>query len=151
MGIKFKGSSELQATLRRLPKQMLDASAVGQHNAAQDVMALSVTRAPFEEGDLEKSAFVSDVRYGGASASVDYGYSGPAYLVRQHEDLSLSHPGLDTRTSNPGRAAQGQAKFLESAQNEMSSQTERTIAAAVDYFLRTGRLPHTRGSIPNKQ
>ena len=150
MGIKFKGTNELKVTLRRLPAQMLDASAVGQHNAAQDVMAVSVQRAPYEEGDLEKSAYVSDIRYGGQSASVDYGYYGPEYLVRQHEDLSYQHPGQDSRTANPGRAAQGQAKFLESAQNEMMNQTTRTIAEAVDYFLRTGRMPSTRGTIPNK-
>lgn len=138
---------KLEAELRKLPKQFRDASAVGQFNAAQDVMAVSKTRAPFEHGDLEKAAFVDPVKYTAQSVVIGMGYAGVPYMVRQHEDLSYNHPGLDSKTADPGRASQGQPKFLESAVNDGARDTERTIREAIDYFLRTGSLPKTRGSI----
>lgn len=144
-------TNKLEAQLRKLPKQFRDASAVGQFNAAQDIMAVSKTRAPFEHGDLEKAAFVDDIKYTALSAAVDMGYSGVPYMVRQHEDLSYNHPGVDSKTANPGRAAQGQPKFLETAINDGASNTEQAIRNAIDYFLRTGALPKLRGNIGPRQ
>lgn len=136
---KMTGIGDVLDFYRRLPKKYLDATAVGEYNAAQDTMKLSKQRVPLDTGDLENSAFVSDPRYGAASATVEMGYSGIPYAARQHEDMSYQHPG--------GR----QAKFLESAVTDMAAQTRATILAAVDHFLRTGRLPQTRGNIGGRK
>jgi hypothetical protein len=141
MKFSISGSDELKGQIRKLPKQFKDASAVGQANAAQDIMALSKTRAPYEDGDLEAGAFVGDVDYTAHSVVVDFGYEGVPYLARQHEDLTLNHPGLKSKTKNPGRAAQGEAKFLESAMNDLDRSAQRSVAKAIDFFLRTGLLP----------
>lgn len=142
MKVKFQiDSKSMVQTLRRLPRQMTDATAVGQFNAAQKTMVLAKSRAPFEEGDLESKAFVDDVRYTAHGAAVDFGFEGPDYLIRQHEDLDYNHPGIYSKTSDPGRAAQGQPKFLESAMNDTERQTRQIIAKAVADFLRTGVLP----------
>lgn len=146
-------TNKLEAQLRKLPKQFRDASAVGQYNAAQDIMVVSKSRAPFEHGDLEKAAFVDDIKYTAKSAVVDMGYSGVPYMVRQHEDTSLNHDPTTngSKTSNPGRAAQGQPKFLESAINDGANDAEKTIRGAIDHFLRTGSLPKLRGNIGPRQ
>ena len=150
MGIKIKGMSELRGQIRKLPKQMLDASAIGQHNAAQDVMAVSKPLSPYEFGELEGGAYVELPKFTPSSAVVDFGYAGPDYLVRQHEDMDYQHPGIKSKTDDPGRAAQGRDHFLSNPVNEMVGRTEATIRAAVNEFLRTGRLPSLRGAFKGK-
>jgi hypothetical protein len=128
MKVKILGSSELKATLKRLPKQFLDASAVGQFNGAQIVMQDAIPRTPLEDGDLRASAYVEDPRYSVHSAIVDMGYAGLPYIARQHEDLSYQHPF-------------GENKFLEKAINAKSGEANQAIADAVSYFLETGKMP----------
>jgi len=147
---RIKGSDEIIAQFRRYPKQFLDAAAVGEFNAGQATMALSKTRAPYEHGDLEKAAFVELPKITSYSVLVEVGYFGIPYIARQHEDLSYNHPGLYSKTQNKARASQGQAKFLESAVNDTLDSNKRIIAAAINYFLRTGRLPAMRGTIKGK-
>jgi len=129
------------AQLRRLPKQFLDASAIGQYNAAQDVMEVSQAQAPFEFGALSDAAFVEDPTFTAQSANVEFGYSGPDYIVRQHETEDYNHPGLDSRTSDKGRAQQGRDHFLSNPMNEMAGKSADTIAEAVAEFVATGSLP----------
>jgi len=147
---KIVGHDELIKKLVRLPGAALEASAVGQFNAAQNTMAISKQRAPFEHGDLEKAAFVQFPKITAFAASVEMGYSGVAYTETQHEG-DWQHPGSKTTTSNMARASQGQKKFLETAVQDTEGDTVRMIAAAVDFFLRTGRLPKMTGSIGGKQ
>jgi len=142
-GIRLRGMDDMVATLKRLPKQFLDVSAAAQYNAAQKTMGLSVLRVPFEMGDLEASAYVDMPRYTAKGVMVDFGYYGPDYIVRQHENLDYNHPGL--RSTNPSAGAKGQAKYLASAVNEMEDETERMIQAAIDRFLATGVMPRRNG------
>ena len=72
------------------------------------------------------------------------------YIVYQHEDLTYQHAGIFSKTKNKARADQGQSKFLESAINDTLDSNKRIIAAAINYFLRTGRLPAMRGNIKGK-
>jgi hypothetical protein len=146
----IKGADEIISRFRRYPKDFLDAAAVGEYNAAQDVMALSKTRAPYEHGDLEKAAFVEVPKFTTHSVLVEIGYSGIPYIARQHEDLSYNHPGLGSKTSNPGRASQGQAKFLETAVRDRLKESRQIVAAAINYFIRTGKLPAMKGSIKGR-
>jgi len=147
------GYDELVKDLKRLPGAALDASAVGQFNAAQATMVVSKARAPYEHGDLEKAAFVELPRITAFAAIVQMGFYGIDYIARQHETgpSEYQHPGTRTRTKNRGRAQQGQWKFLESAVQDTQGDTNRIIAAAVDYFIRTGRLPAMKGSIRGRQ
>lgn len=153
MTFVIKGFEKLQAQLRKLPKEMLDATAAGQFNAAQEIMALAKSRAPFEHGTLEESAYVADPRYGSASATVEMGFGGDAgpYMLMQHENMEYQHPGEKSQTSDPGRAAQGQAKFLESAINDSEEDARAAIAEAVNYYIRTGRHIKLRGDIQKRE
>ncbi len=150
MGVKVAGIAEVKAQIKRLPKQFRDASAVGQFNAAQVTVELAKTRAPFEHGALEAAAFVEFPRFTAAGVVVDFGFSGLDYIAVQHENTDFNHPGLGSRTSNPGRAAQGQPKFLETAMSDTEDDTVRSVEAAVDYFIRNGSLPPMKGSIPGR-
>jgi hypothetical protein len=146
----IKGADEVVSRFRRYPKQFLDAAAVGEFNAAQQIMTLSKTRAPYEHGDLEKAAFVEFPKFTAQSVLVEIGYAGIPYIARQHEDLSYNHPGLQSKTSNPGRASQGQAKFLETAVRDRLKESRQIVAAAINYFIRTGKLPAMKGSIKGR-
>jgi hypothetical protein len=147
---EIKGHDEIIKKFRRYPKHFLDAAAVGEFNAGQVIMKLSKSWAPFEHGDLEKSAFVNLPRITAMSVLVEIGYYGIQYLERQHEDTSYQHPGKYSKTKNRGRAAQGQSKFLESAVQELEAQSRQIVANAINYFIRTGRLPAMKGNIKGK-
>lgn len=146
MGIKLTGKNDISATLRRLPKQFLDVSAAAQYQAAQKTMELSLTRVPFEVGTLAGSAYVDMPSYTAQSAVVEFGYYGPDYIRRQHEDTTLMHPGKDS--TNPAMGQGRTHHFLSSAVSETESQTRKTIQDAIDTFLRTGRMPSRTGTLP---
>lgn len=148
---QIKGSDEVIKQFKRLPGACLDASAVGQFNAAQVTMELSKTRAPYEHGDLENSAFVDLPRITAFAAIVDLGYFGIPYIARQHEETSWQHRGTRSTTDNPARADAGKARFLATAVQETEKEATNIIAKAVDYFIRTGKLPAMKGSIKGKQ
>jgi hypothetical protein len=150
MIIDHAAGKRLDATLRRLPSACLDASAVGQFNAAQLIMETSKSRAPFEHGDLEAAAYVEDPNFTAKSAAVEFGYAGVPYMVVQHEG-AFNHPGLDTQTKNMPRAQQGERKFLETAVNDRTPDAEAAIRAAVQFYMRTGKLPAMRGAIGAKK
>jgi hypothetical protein len=146
MGIKLTGKNDISATLRRLPKQFMDVSAAAQYQAAQKTMELSLTRVPFEVGTLAGSAYVDMPTYTAKSAVVEFGYYGPDYIRRQHEDKTLIHPGKNS--TNPTMGAQGESHFLSSAVSETEDQTRQMIQDAIDTFLRTGRMPSRTGTLP---
>lgn len=139
----------LKGWLIKFPTNAKAASAVGMYAAAQNVMALARSRAPIgpspsrdhsdgQPGKLREGAFA---RYGqlmgGAGVTVEMGFEGAfsdrgspqRYMVVQHEDPSLKHP------------QGGQAFFLSSAIDDLRSETTRTIAAYVQVWLRTGKMP----------
>ncbi len=153
MSLKVSGSQALKDVLRRFPKGAKAAAAVAQLNAAHRILPIAQERAPYEHGTLEDSAYISNPNYSNHAVTVEYGFGGAAvpYMVRQHEDLSYQHPGEHTRTDDPGRAAQGQAKFLESAVNENQDVIEDEYRRAIAHFARTGSMPPVReGPITKK-
>jgi hypothetical protein len=149
--VSIKGHDQIIARLRRLPKQFLDATAVGEFNAAQEIMTLAKSRAPYEFGALEKAAFVQPANYTTNAAMVEMGFHGVPYIEAQHEVLDYSHPGKESRTNNRARAARGQPKFLESAINDLAKRAQQVISASVAYFLKTGKLPRPQGRIGPKR
>jgi hypothetical protein len=84
---------------RLLPTQ----TAAALYEVGQEVMTASKAIVPVDTGALKGSGYVSEPKISGAQVTVEIGYGGPStpYAIRQHEDLSLRHPGG------------GQAKFLE--------------------------------------
>lgn len=140
MKLIVSGGKKLAAQLTKLPKQFMDASAEGQLQAQQAVLKLAKSWAPFEEGTLEESGFIQGPSYTNKSVSVTVGFGGAAtpYMVAQHEGV-YNHPGLNSKTKNPGRAAQGRRKFLELAVQELSQKTRDTIVKVINRFLRSGR------------
>ena len=151
MVIDRAAGKRLDATLRRLPSACLDATAVGQFNAAQLIMETSKSRAPFEHGDLEAAAYVEDPAFTPKSAAVEFGYAGVPYMVIQHETDTYSHAGLYTKTKNRPRADQGEPKFLETAVNDRTADAAAAIRAAVQFYMRTGKLPAMRGTIGERK
>jgi hypothetical protein len=141
--------AKLNARLTRFPKEAQGATAIGMFAAAQDVMELARSRAPIgpdpskdhsdrQPGKLRAAAYARYERLmGGASVSVDMGFEGTfsdrgspqRYMTIQHENMQYEHP------------QGGQAKFLESAVDDMTQQTKQTIAAYVQAWLRTGKMP----------
>lgn len=90
------------------------ASVDGLELAAEHLLQVSSSRAPHEEGDLERSGEVSKDP---ASQTVAVSYDRP-YAVRQHEDLTLRH--------DDGRSA----KYLEDPMNEERDTMLALIARA---------------------
>lgn len=100
----------------------------GSRNAAADGMALALehilgvsnSRAPHEEGTLERSGepFLDREKLVGGIS-----YNTP-YAVRQHEDMTLRH--------DPGR----QAKYLETAMADSKAEALDIIGAQVRRSLR---------------
>lgn len=91
---------------------------------------LAQRRAPIESSDLRdslqvfmKSKNLSIVSFGGEKTMVD-GYD---YAIRQHEDLTLRHSGPEH-----GEVDGGQAKYLETAFNDLEEQTFNKIKKAVE-------------------
>jgi hypothetical protein len=85
---------------------------------ANEIKSLSQTRCPVDTGTLRNSAVV--VR-DDAAKKVQVGYGGAAssYSIKQHEDMSLSHPV-------------GQAKFLESAFTELKPKLEKYVKSKIN-------------------
>lgn len=154
MSLKVTGGKELKDVLRRFPKGAKAAAAVAQLNVAHAILPIAQARAPYEHGTLEDSAYISNPRYTDESVVVEYGFGGAAvpYMVRQHEDLSYQHPGQESKTDDPGRAAAGQPKFLESAVDENADLLNQEYAKAIAYYARTGKMPAVReGPISKKE
>ncbi len=138
----------LKAKFTRLPKKYLDATAIAQFNVAVDIMELAKTRVPYETGELANTAYLNNPEYGSREVSVDMGFQGP-YAVRQHEDLTYSHPGKGS--SNPSGGQQGQPKYLEESVNDFSDDIQREITKALRDFTKDGTMPTLKTSSTNQK
>lgn len=139
----------LKNWLVRFPTNAKTATAIGMYAAAQAIMELARERAPIgpspskdhsdgAPGKLKEGAFAryGQVR-GGAGVTVEMGFEGTfsdrgspqRYMVVQHERTDYAHP------------QGGQAKFLESAVDDLQRETAATIAKYVNSWLKTRQLP----------
>lgn len=114
----IKGVAEVIAAAQAAGKRAREGAARGLGLAAQNVLNVSNTRVPHEEGDLERDGgwSVDDAQL---KAAVSYGRRADVkdYAVVQHEDMSLNH--------DAGRSA----KFLESAITGERATSAEIIAA----------------------
>ena len=85
--------------------------------AAERLRAEAVARAPVDNGILRGSAAVTQTSFADAgTAAVSFD---TVYAARQHEELGWAHPNG------------GQAKYLESALNDLSGELQQIAAAEI--------------------
>jgi len=113
-GVTITGFGELAKTLQGLEAKATHGAVAGNFAVANNIMTVAKERAPVDTGVMRASGFV-DVN--GETVSMGFGGASSDYVVRQHEDLTLRHPGG------------GQAKFLESAIDEAHSGAPAVIAS----------------------
>jgi hypothetical protein len=126
--VNVKGFKELGLTLRKVATNVVGASAVGQYNAAVEIIEAAKSNAPVKTGALQAGGYAEPARATSAQrVMVDYGFTGFAadrrYLLMQHE-ASPTH-----------------AKFFENAVNAAEARTNQLIYQAVNAYLKGGRVP----------
>jgi hypothetical protein len=89
-------------------------SMAGVYNLAQEIKALSQERCPVKEGTLRGSC---RVRKSKDSVSITYGGASAPYALEQHERIDFHHDV-------------GQAKYLESAFDELKGELNNRIEEA---------------------
>lgn len=137
-----KGMGKLKANLQRYSKDTQDATARGQYAAGQIIMLDAKRRCPKEDGFLEGSGYCTRPKAGSRGTNVEMGFGGPssAYVVRQHEDVTLNHPGPKALAKGipPGK---GEVFFFKKAIDSQARVARDIIADFVRRFLAMGRLP----------
>lgn len=132
------GIGEVLAKLKLTQKEAPVAAAFGEYEGAQVVMKDAKQRAPHDTHQMEKSGYVTapDIKSGG-KIQVEMGFGGPSedYVVRQHEDTSLSHP-------------HGEAKFLSNAMDAHGDTIKEAVARHVAAYLKTGRTTPVSKDVP---
>lgn len=119
MTVELRGLGNLFSKMGSLEGDMRRRAAAGIYALAQEIMTSSKKMVPVDQGILRASGYVDAPRDDGKRITVELGYGGAAaaYAVRQHEDLSLNHPGG------------GQAKFLELAVEAARPHAADVVAA----------------------
>jgi hypothetical protein len=120
------GLSEVLANMGKVNRDARAGTIEGLQIAARNVLNVSNTQVPFEEGDLSRDGGMS-LDEAGLRISISYGRSADTkdYAVVQHEDMSLRH--------DAGR----NAKYLENALNSTREQSLQIIGAAIKRSMGT--------------
>lgn len=124
-------TKELEAYIERTVVNVRRTATKFVRKEAEEILAESLEEVPKDTGTLAESAYIEQQSDG--SYSVGYGRGGmnpkthaPAkeYMVKIHEDLSLSHPHG------------GKAKFLEDPVNRHAAVLEKKAAKAMKDAMR---------------
>lgn len=110
-GFTIRGDKRLTHNLKKLEKVSDRIARKTLNEFGLDVIEESNKIVPFDTGELESAIINEPVR--GISSrhfKKTIGYDTP-YAIIQHEDLSMKHPGPNSKS--PARGAMGQPKFLE--------------------------------------
>lgn len=110
----LKGFPELAAKLKNLEPAAKKGAEAGLFALGNNIMTEAKQRVPVDQGILRASGYVSPPEDG--NVELGFGGAASAYAVKQHEDLTLRHPGG------------GQAKFLESAIDDARSSAAEVVA-----------------------
>jgi len=88
-------TQSVNSRLARLLTEVPSKADVALYQVGQELMTRSKALVPVDTGTLKGSGYLTEPAHEGGLTTVQVGYGGPseAYAVRQHEDLSLSHPG----------------------------------------------------------
>lgn len=143
--MKTKVTTDAKAAQQQLrtiaKKQLAVAAKAAKDGVEQEVMALSKQRAPYEFGTLVGNAFVDEPNIRNGKFSIEFGYKSDDPLetyimIRQHEDPDFQHPGKDSKSPDPARAAQGEFKYLESAVREKERSVKEFVEDKINQFIR---------------
>jgi hypothetical protein len=128
VSFEIKGISNMMNKLKDIMETHPEAVEAGLFAVGNNIMTVAKERVPVDLGALRASGYVSEPQREGGSVVVELGFGGAAaaYAVRQHEDLSLNHPGG------------GQAKFLESALDEARPSLASKVATVAKRQIEGG-------------
>lgn len=124
---------KLERNLRDLAKRYPEACAIAMYEEMVEVMRESRRRAPFEEGELRESEYVTPSSSKGAPM-VEGGYAAPYALV-QHERTDFHHK-------------RGEAKFLQRAVDARTSGMLERIGARTERLAQSQALSLPKSEFP---
>jgi hypothetical protein len=125
MGFRLGMRRDNRAAVKKTTRQ---AATESLEDAANELLRVANETVPYREGVLEGSGEVhvnarsstgQFVATSEITASVTYGGEADAYAVKQHEDMTLSHPG------------KGRAKWLELAAKENAKRLGVAIGVGI--------------------
>lgn len=110
--VKVEGLGELNTALRRLVPEMTEAAHEGIHEGALIIQGKAQKNAPFEYGDLSRSAYTRKIPQG-----AEVGFEA-AYAIYVHENMEQTLKGQPRPSGLGTYWNPGGPKFLERAVNE---------------------------------
>jgi hypothetical protein len=115
------GGDEFIRKMRQAPDLAMQALKAALFAEQSGVIAEAQERAPVDTGVMRGSGTVLPPQQDGTQVAVEAGFGGAAqaYVVRQHEDMTLNH-------------AVGQAKFLEQPFLERAGKIPSNVAKRVE-------------------
>jgi hypothetical protein len=101
--MKIVGTNELIKNLQAAGPRGVKAVGCGLYLMGNNVLSEAKKECPVDTGIMKNSGYVTLPQVSGNNVVVECGFGGAskAYVVRQHEDVTLNHPGG------------GNAKFLQ--------------------------------------
>lgn len=119
MPTAIEGITNVMRRLKEVAAAHPEAVGAGLFSVGNEIMAVAKDRCPVDQGVLRASGYVEARDTSDGTVVVELGFGGAAasYAVKQHEDLTLRHPGG------------GQAKFLESAIDDARAGMAARVAA----------------------
>jgi hypothetical protein len=122
---RLEGLDELNAELRRLIPKMTEAAHAGIHEGVLIIQGKAQKNAPFEYGDLVRSAYTNKIAMG-----AEVGFEA-AYALYVHENMEQKLRG-EPRPSGFGTYWNpGGPKFLERAVNEHAGDVVKAVVRRV--------------------
>lgn len=113
MSVKVTGQQDLLDKLEGLADEGSESAVYGLEQWAQEVLGLAQQLVPVDTGELHNSGYVET-----RGNAVEVGFAAD-HAIYVHEDLSAHHPNG------------GQAKFLESAADQLQPQLEAVVAQSM--------------------
>jgi len=121
--VKWKGADKFVRYLQTTPGVVSRDVEAALYQEAENMMTVSLSRTPWEFGDLKRSAHVKLPVTKGGATSVELAY-GTDYAIYVHEIESNQHP------------RGGQAKFLQSAVEERATALTSGLTKRIQAALR---------------
>lgn len=132
--VEIKGLDQLLGALERAMTKTAPALGRALSEEAYDVANVSDKQVPYDTGNLARSMVVHAPQVLGDTAFVDITYGGVAakYALRQHENLTYSHPSKASGLPPNGR----KAKYLEDPAKAAMNGFDYRLGVRVEAILR---------------
>jgi len=128
MSVRVVGAKQVIRNMKAAGRRGRRAVGAGIYGFAGNVMTKSQKECPVDSGAMKGSGFVTLPTVGIRAIQCEAGYGGPskAYVVRQHEDLTINH---HKKTSKGDFQAVGKAKFLQDPVEASTAGGARQVAS----------------------